>query len=238
MIDTYSLRARIYPMVIFLLPLIIISTIYSLEFDSLKSLLSSIILMGALSYLFSQFGRDKGKRKEPALWKHWGGAPTSQLLSFENTRIDQNTKKRYHSKLQQLCPVNPVPTIGLEKSNRPAVEQSYAAWVKYIISKTRSTKDYSLLFKDNTSYGFRRNLWGLKTASIILIALTIVVNYFAWSIKVGSYDPKTFSTNFIIANGAMFVLLAFWIFLINRTWVKIPAFSYAERLLEAIDTLS
>jgi hypothetical protein len=237
MIDTYSLRARVYPVVIFLFPVLIISAAYSIEFSTYVGLFSSFGLFGVLSYLLSQLGRDRGKQKEPALWQYWGGAPTSQILSFSNNKIDPHTKSRYHNKLQQLCPVNPVPTEAIERTNSFTTNESYKAWTKFLISKTRSIKDYPLLFKDNTSYGFRRNLWGLKIHSIIFICILMVLNYVIWMIKLDNFNPVSFPNSFIISCLLLLMLLIFWMIIVTRSWVKIPAFSYAERLLEATETL-
>lgn len=50
-------------------------------------------------------------------------------------------------------------------------------------------------------------------------------------------NPVDFDFNFYITEVMLTTLLAFWTFIINRSWVKIPAFAYAKRLLESIDQL-
>ena len=100
--DKYSLNARFYPMLILLLPFITIRIAYSIEMESYLNILSSLGISAALCYFLSQIGRDSGKRKEKGLWDYWGGAPTHQLFSYQNDRIDERTKTRYHEKMIKM----------------------------------------------------------------------------------------------------------------------------------------
>ena len=237
MFDQYSLKARFYPVIILFFPIVIIGVAYSLEFEKLFALLSSLGMAGALTYLFSQLGRDRGKLKEANLWKSWGGAPSTQLLRINDTRIDKHTKLRYHQRLQVLCPVTVIPSLELENTNCDECDEVYKGWTKYLITKTRDTKTYSLLYKDNISYGFRRNLWGLKIFGILLTSLLILGNYFFWVIRNNTFNPLSFSDSFKYSSAVLVQILLFWIFIVNKKWVRIPAFSYAERLCEATEQI-
>src|SRR5689334_13223644 len=101
MIDAYSLKARIYPTILALLPILIIVVFFSIQFESIIHSLSSLGLVAVLGYLLSQLGRDQGKKKESELWKSWGGSPTTQLLRLTDHSIDKYTKERYHTKMKQ-----------------------------------------------------------------------------------------------------------------------------------------
>ena len=237
MFDNYTLKARFYPVIILFLPLIITGIFYSFEFKSIIHLLSSLGLVGALTYLFSQLGRDKGKLMEPLLWKRWGGAPSTQIMRFRDTHIDKYTKKRYHDKMQTLCSISVIPNPTLEANSPTDCDEVYLAWTKYLISHTRDETKFTLLLKDNTSYGFRRNLWGLKGISIVFILLLIILNYLFWAIKISVWNPVSFPDSFMYSQSALIAVLFFWIFVITSNWVKIPAFSYAERLFEASEVL-
>jgi hypothetical protein len=237
MIDNYTLKARVYPMIILFFPIVIIGIFYSIQFRATMLLLSSLGIVGALMYLFSQVGRDSGKLREPELWKMWGGAPTTQIIRLSNDRLDTHTKERYRQKLQALCPVPSVPDATVEGNNSAAADEVYRAWTKYLISKSRDAKSYTLLLKDNSSYGFRRNLWGLKRYGILLTICLIVGNYIFWMLHTHSYNPISYPETFIYSEVALFVVLIFWITKVTSDWIKIPAFSYAERLYESLETM-
>lgn len=235
--DKYALKARIYPVIILLLPILILGVSFSLESQSIRYILSSILLLGALTYLMSQLGRDKGKAKESQLWNKWGGPPTSQLLRLKDTRIDEFTKQRYHLKLREKCPTDQIPNLKLEEKNPKRADAIYRAWTKYLISQTRDIKKFDILFKDNISYGFRRNLWGLKNFALIIAILSILCNYIYWSVFTNNFALFSFQKEFYYSSFFLVIIPLFWLFIVTNEWVKTPAFSYAERLLESVELL-
>jgi len=237
MFDNYTLKARFYPVIILFFPIIITGVFYSFQFESLVHLFTSLGLVGALTYLFSQLGRDQGKKKEGALWESWGGSPTVQILRLRDTHIDSHTKLRYHKKMQQLCVVPVIPDITMETTNSNNADEVYKAWTKYLISQTRDSSKYPLLLKDNTSYGFRRNLWGLKPYGLFITCIIAVCNFLFWANQTKSWNPLSFPNAFLYSTLTLFLILIFWISIVTRNWIKIPAFAYAERLCEAIESL-
>jgi hypothetical protein len=237
MFDNYTLKARFYPVIILFLPIVITGIFYSFEFKSLNQLLTSAAIVGALTYLFSQLGRDQGKKKEPALWKTWGGSPSVQILRLRDQHLNKHTKQRYHQKLQSLFPVDEIPNIDMETNDSIGADEVYKAWSQYLISQTRDGKKFSLLLKDNISYGFRRNLWGLKLHGIILTSSLIIGNYLFEVIKNKSWNPFDFTNVFQYSSFVLVAILLFWLFVVTKQWIKIVAFSYAERLLESVENI-
>lgn len=222
-------------MAILLLPIVILGITFSIEMGSYLNVLSSIGITAALSFFLAQIGRDNGKRKEKRLWEFWGGAPVEQLFSFQNCEIDEQTKKRYHKKMETVMPLEN--EIDFSSATIEETKGIYQSWTKYLITNTRDTKKYSLVFKELINYGFRRNLWGLKSFSIFLILACITAN-FGYNFSVNeSFNPLDYSLGFKVSEIILLCVMLVWIFIINRTWVKIPAFAYAERLLETIDNL-
>lgn len=232
--DKYSLKARLYPMFILFLPLIAIGISYSIDIENYLNILTSIGISAALSYFFSNLGRDSDKRKEKELWDSWGGAPTQQIFSYDNDRIDQHTKDRYHRFMLSRLPTKETIDFTVEQETVKEIHQS---WTKYLITQTRDTKKFALLFKENTSYGFRRNLWGLKPFSLALICICLIVNYLYSATNSNSINFLNYSVTFKVSESILVLLFLVWIFIIKKEWVKIPAFAYAERLLETIDIL-
>jgi len=224
MIDQYSLKARVYPLLITLFPILILGLSFSIKYDTIITSLSSVGIISLFTYLFSQLGRDLGKKKEKELWRKWGGAPTNIIMQ-DSGYIDKITRDRYFAKLETLCPLE----------NKDEIENKLKFWTKFLISKTRDTQKFNLLFKENISYGFRRNLFGLKP-----IGLTVVVIALIFNIVIGTDWPLKFeelSPNWLIPNSGLFILFLFWLLVVNANWVKIPAFGYAERLFESVENL-
>lgn len=234
-IDKYSLNARIYPMVLFFMPLIILGITYSIKFEAYIQILSTLGASAALIYFLANLGRDLGKKGEPNLWTKWGGMPTAQLLSYNNDRIDKITKRNYHERLCELSPIEKKPDF--QSSELSSVIDIYRYWSKFLISKTRDTKKYSLLFKENISYGFRRNAWGLRNLAIILCVLSLSGNFLYSLLMTNQFEWKSLPISFVVSESLILVWMLIWIFVIRNSWVKVPAFAYGERLLESISTI-
>jgi hypothetical protein len=234
--DKYSLNARIYPVVFLLLPLVIVGISYSIEFEKYIHILSSLGLTSVLLYFMSNVGRDAGYIKENTLWESWGGMPTAQLLSFQNDQIDKYTKRKYHSRLQTLAPINGI-NIDFETADFNDVVEVYKSWTKYLISQTRDTKKFSLQFKENVSYGFRRNLWGLKPIGILFCLIIFFSNFIIQYYLNQDLCFWKYPLSFLVSEFLLVILLIIWISIIKSDWVKIPAFAFGLRLLEAIEHL-
>jgi hypothetical protein len=237
MIDKYSLHARVYPMLLTLLPIFILGVTYSIDFQNLWHIGISALVVSSLTFLFSQLGRDQGKKKEAKLWLSWGGPPTVLLLRLRSPYLNQHTKARYHAKLQQLCPVTKNPTVIGESANPKAFDDVYGTWSDYIRTHTRDTNEFNLLFKENVNYGFRRNLWGLKSIAITIVLLSGLINYLIFAIQSNQFNFLLLTNEFYIASGVLLFILIIWVFGVTKNFVKIPAFAYAIRLCEAIEKL-
>jgi hypothetical protein len=233
--DRYSLFARINPVLIFILPIIIIAIAYSFDINSYLPFLSSIGLSIALAYFVANISRELGKKKERELWNKWGGIPTSQILCYENNIIDKTTKNRYHYTMMSL--IKETSCDDIQTKNKDEQFEVYKTWTKYIIEKTRDIKKYPLIFKENIAYGFRRNLWAMKNLEVVLLLIAIVGNYLYNADQYGYNNFRHYPLRFYISEFTLFFLFFIWIFVITKEWIKIQAFTYAERLMEAIDSL-
>lgn len=233
--NTYSLKARIYPVILSVIPILVIGILFSVNFKNYYQTIGSLGIATVLFFLFSQLGRDRGKKLESDLWNKWGGTPTTQIFRLRNNRLNAVTKKQYHNTMNSIVKHEALPTVELESSSPEICDEIYSAWAKYLISKTRDTKRFNLLFAENINYGFRRNSLGLKPFAllvlIVLFAGVIAFNY--WN-----YTGLNFKdTNSLIAIGVLILPLFYWLFIVNENWVKIPAFAYAERLAETIEEI-
>lgn len=231
-LDTYSLKARTYPCFIVLLPCLLLAIFYVTNIEAYYHYLTSFISIGVFSFILAQLGRDRGKKKEKELFKHWGGIPTSVILRHSNKYLDVHTKKRFHTKLEQLIPDIRIPTPEEEQENLYAADCIYYSCTKYLLSKTRDTNKYPLLFKENVNYGFRRNLWGMKVWALIIIVGCLITHAVIVTEKFTTF--KIPSTIDLLLLASLVIILMFWLLTVNKEWIKVPAFAYAERLHETL----
>lgn len=230
-IDNYSIRARLYPSIIVMLPILVISVYYITDFEKYYHYLTAFCAFGLFTYVLSQLGRDKGKIKEPQLFKYFGGKPTTLILRHQNNYLDKTTKSRYHDILGAKNNII-MPTEIQEIQNPIEADNIYESCTKYIISKTRDTTKFSLLFKENIAYGFRRNLWGMKLWALVILVLCLFVHIIIATKSLNNFRIKSsdYGLGFIYL-----IFCLFWIFIVTKNWVKITAFAYAERLYESLN---
>ena len=232
--DLYTWRARVLPTFIVLFPIGIACGLWLPNFMVLGRLIGSLVGPLGLAMLLSQIGRDRGYRKQAALWLNWGGSPTVQLLRHRNDDLNPVIRQRYHQKLRLLRPDLSLPALEDELSNPTQADQIYEACIKYLIGRTRDRKKYCLVFKENVNYGFRRNLWGLKPYGIGLSTLALIACVSKLMVEGGA---RIEGGVVLAATSLSLVFLVFWIVGVTENWVRIPADAYAARLLESCEDL-
>ena len=82
----YTLRARTYPALLVVLPVGVVLFAWVPDGSFLEGGVISLLATGVGTALLAQWGRDAGKRREPQLWKSWGGPPTTRLLRFRDAK--------------------------------------------------------------------------------------------------------------------------------------------------------
>jgi hypothetical protein len=111
----------------------------------------------------------------------------------------------------------------------------YTAWANYLRVNTRDTKKFPLIFQENVNYGYRRNVWGLRSfgvAASLLSCLVCAVRLYIVHQSTGKLDEALTGAGIFSA-----ILLCLWLFRFTADWVRVAADAYAERLAESLETL-
>lgn len=228
--DTYTLQARQKPALLVALPIGLLVAVWFPDKVVGWGILASILTTFGFTALLAQVGRDQGKAKEPSLFALWGGKPTTRHLRHATSGLDWITLTRCHAKLGAIVGI-PAPTKQEEQTDPATADEVYEAYTKYLREATRDR--FSLVFAENVNYGFRRNLWGMKPAAVVLCIVGLV-----GSIGAVVYHSLTgFPGLAAGAIGLNLVLLALWAMRVNPAWVRVAGDAYAERLLCACDNL-
>ncbi|MBU4185546.1 MAG: hypothetical protein KKI12_08370 [Proteobacteria bacterium] len=230
--DPYERRARIYPGLICLFPIIITVFIVSPKIFHLWSSLAALAVSFGLLQLLAHIARDRGKYLEVMLLKEWGGMPSIRFLRFRDQTIPKPAKKRYHAILSEQTGID-LPSKELENDKPAEADEIYQSWSDYLRGKTRNSNKYPLVFKENVNYGFRRNIFGLRLLCLlagIFCLVAIIAKGFQLYRTSATIDAPIAGTGVIVA-----LYLCIFIFIINKQWVKLPADAYARQLLEALN---
>lgn len=232
LINPYERRAQLSPMLIALAPVIVLAALYSpgIADISLKSA-SALLLYGTVSMLLATQARQAGKRKESALKAEWGGWPSMMIFRHRDSHVDPITKANLHKEMAKSVSSTFAPTIAQENENPQSCDNVYLAWSEHLRKIARNNdKRYPHVFRESTSYGFHRNLYGLKLFAIAGLTLaSAFVGYIAWQKWQSSGTPPRAELTCLIGFVALFL---FWILAVTKKAVKRAAYDYASRLLD------
>ena len=231
--DHYSFRARLQPALLTLVPAALTALAWAPPGARWPTTLWSLLGGVGFTFFLENVARNRGQPTETALFNSWGGKPTTQLLRHSGP-ANSVLRDRWHKQLAKVVG-KPLPTADEERANPAAADELYEAATRLLIGKTRNAKTYPLVYKENVSYGFCRNLYALrslgKTVSIFGLLLSIGAG--VWLLKTGKGDLLPWGC--AVVCGA---LALWWFFTVTTDWVKVPAVNYAQHLFESCEKLS
>lgn len=232
-LDPYERHARVAPALIVVLPLVLTSTAVSSDlFDGSRIFVPVLVAYLGIAVL-TTIVRDAGVRVEPVLFKSWGGQPTTQLLRHRDSRIEAQTKWRFHAFFNGHVPGLKMPTEKDEHNDPRAADDVYASAVAWLREQTRDQKKYTLVFAENCGYGFRRNVFGSRKIGIGISVFSLATIVVAIII---AGNTATLAPPYYAAIATSMLLMICWAAIFRHSWVKQAAFAYAYRLLAACDS--
>jgi hypothetical protein len=233
--DRYARNARLYPSLLVIAPVVIfVVVVAKLELSGLKTMWVGLAAVGG-TYWLTQLARDPGEELGEQALGLMGGTPSITILRHCDPRIDAITKARYHSGLVQLVPCTVAPTPDSERDDAATADICYTAWSTHLRNSTRDQKRFHLLFDELVSYGYRRNLLGLRPYGLMSSILACLG--FGSYIGFGIYLHHELRDTMWLALCVDLLLFAFWVFRVTQGWVRLTADNYAARLVEAVDDL-
>ena len=234
-LDPYARRARLQPGLLVALPVALAVLAWFPGEASAAGIVWSLIVWCGGTALIAQLARGPGKAKEPELFRKWGGKPTTRLLRHRGSRNRVLLEHR-HERLRTLLPTVRIPSAAEETADPAGADAAYETCTVFLLEKTRSKDRFPLVFEANCDYGFRRNLWGMKSLALALACgAAIAIGWLLYQNVRAHVRPEPVT---IAACVAVLVLLVGWIGWFTPAWVKTTADAFAERLLGAMENVS
>lgn len=229
MFDSYSRQARLVPLLIATLPVVLLSA-YALSGLTVLERVAVLGLLAVLLPLFDQLSRACGRRCEPTLFSLWGGRPTTQLLRWRGP-ASASVQHARHQALERVTGTR-LPTPAEENADPADADEVYEAAVSTLRTLTANSHAVQV---ENRHYGFRRNLFGLRPWGIsTTVASSAIVALWA-----GLSSPPVSQLSLLGAmEGLDVALLALWLGVVREPWVREAAWSYADRLIGQVEFLS
>lgn len=229
--DLYNLKARVFPAVIVSLPLAVAMNLLLPTEVVAMAWIGTGVVWAATSYLIAQVVRERGLAIQERLFREWGGEPTTTMLRFlpgGGTKV-----KARRESLSRLFPELRWPSLEEETSNPLAFQATAERAIALFKEKTEGQGRFELLLQENTDYGFRRNLFGLKSVAIWFAIIGAASGGYFLADAQRRDSPAGW-----IAFFAGILVFFFFAGVVTSEWVRKAADRYARQLFAIAESLA
>ena len=151
--EPYTFRARIQPALVVVLPLGFLMFALLPGHPFFVTAFFGLIGAAGGTAILAQAGRELGRRKEPKLWKSWGGPPTTRLLRHRCLPGDITLIPGLRRQVEEWIGY-PLPTQQEEETCPAWADTKYEEAVTALREATRDTSRFPLVLAENANYGF------------------------------------------------------------------------------------
>lgn len=235
-IDRYSWKARIRPLVLALLPIAVLAAAGAPALAHGKETWLLVLLAGAV-LLAEPLGRAGGKKLESSLFASWGGKPTVQMLRCSGP-VGETYLAYLRTRVQEIVgPSLQLPSEAEERENPGKADEVYETASAILRARARALPGTHVLAEHDSEYGFRRNALGLRgwAIAVCLIGLLGLAAVALWAgLSGGPVHAATIVLWSVLIMGDL-GLLVFWFAVVRPGWVEAAAWEYARQLYETVD---
>ena len=227
--DAYSIRARLFPAIIASAPaLAALTLLISWKTLGLSNVIASLGML-VLLFAIADFSRTRGRAIENNLYEEHEGMPSITMFRRDDPTIDAGSKERYREFLSGKLSVT-APSAAEESANQEMADAFYSQCGVWLRQNTRDTKKFSILFGENVTYGFRRNLLGVKALAlwlntVVVAVCALILWRMSWDIDT-PLGNKTTVVLVVAAAHAAYMLLA-----VSRNAVWDASRAYGRELI-------
>jgi len=233
--DAYAIRARLFPAIVAAAPgFAALALLISWTSFGLSNVIASIGIL-VLLFAIADLTRAKGRSIEQKLFSDRGGMPSVTMLSRSDSTINTGSKDRYRAFLAGKLAAA-APTAEDEVADPSAADAFYAQCGNWLRQSTRDPKKFALLFGENVTYGFRRNLLGVRTLALVLNAIVVAIcTLLLWRLSWNLEAPQATRAAVVLlvaAAHAAYMLLA-----VSPATVWDAAKAYGRELILSCESL-
>lgn len=225
--DQYDRNARLNPALLTLLPAFLFVFVwFPVVWTQLGAIAVFVVTCGVL-FALARLARKAGQNVERKLGNRVGRLHTAALISLADDRLPQIMKATCRSYIERHSK-RTLPTLDDEAGNPEAAQEDRLLAIRWLLEHTRPQAETALLINENISYGFARNLLGLKTIGIAITTLVLFGSgWFVYELAPGT---TPFALGTLLCSIALMGLLM-WIFMVTEASVAQASQLYAEKLL-------
>lgn len=225
--DRYDRNARLNPALLTVLPaLLFVFVWFPAVWTQLGAIAAFVVTCGVL-FAMTRIARKVGQNVERKLGDKIGRLHTAELISLADDRLPKTMKATCRSYIETHSNLG-LPSLTDETADPKTAQEDRLLAVRWLLEHTRPRSEATLLMNENISYGFARNLLGLKPLGIAITFLVALSSCFFL------YNFEDGTTPFVLGVllcGTAIVGLVMWVFLITEASVVHASQVYAEKIL-------
>ncbi len=235
--DQYTIMARMRPALLMVFPALVAAVALLPGLHAWWSAVLSLCAACGVAAALGEFAQGHGKRLEPRLTQSWDGLPSVTMLRHRDQRLDPATKVRYRRFLTGAIGGDlAFPDDVAEAADPADADNQYMTATRWLLARTRDRKTFNLLFQQNVSYGFRRNLLGLRLYGLAVAVMALAAG--AGKIGAELWAGRAVDDAALVAIVIGAAALLFCLIAVRAGRVTSAADAYALELLEAGDVLA
>ncbi|WP_146059044.1 hypothetical protein [Actinomadura rubteroloni] len=198
---------------------------------AVSAIITALSLAGG-PLLLAELVRHYGRKTQESLWASWGGSPTTQKLRLREQSQNSLQRETWRKAISALTDTS-LASARSERANPARADEAIEVAVGKVRNLTRDGDKFPLVRAENRSYGFHRNLYGVRWIARIIALLSLV----GCIIYIGSYGAFAKHPIFTTVNVTAVVLalacLGCWFIFPSSRRVRDAADRYAYELLQA-----
>ena len=231
--DAYTMHARVLPSIATWFPAWAVAAATSWSSGIVEELGTELTLaivgggMTLWSAATAKQGARRGKRREPELWRRWGGKPTTRMLRRGDSTLSEGRKAKVREWMAKEG--LRVPT---EREERDAAEWADEQWDLAVTKMREITRGDARVDEKNRTYGYYRNLYGMKGVGwCVGVGAAAIAALMAWSTATNGNGGEGLNAD-TVACGVILAWIGYWSRACTEERVKDAAEEYAIEVIE------
>lgn len=225
--DRYDINARLHPALLTVLPAFLFVFVWFPTLWTQFGAITAFVVACGVLFALTRLVRKLGHNVERKLGDRIGRNHTASLLSLTDNRLSPSMRSRCRAYIEANSGLS-LPSKYKEENNPQSARDERLVAVRWLLEHTRPTAVTTLLLNENISYGFARNLLGLKPYGIVIASIVFLGS--AWLL----FDTSLGATPFLLGAvlcGISFLTLVLWFLLVTEKSVEQASQVYAEKVL-------
>lgn len=177
--NAYEIRARIFPSLIILLPIVVLFFSIIPLSNPIEKILIGFGIFFVLVYAFSYQVRICGTKIQEKCWSNAGSPPSTLILQWENQVLSKDLKNQIYSTILKKYAIAIPDSIEQEKNLA-----EFNRIIDNVFFRVRSDlykkNPEGIWSKHNAEYGFVRNLFGCREIWVTISIICSIIGGFAY----------------------------------------------------------